>query len=53
MSTIDTSPSNNGNSSEAWSGSWTHLRVEPCKLVALSRRHLNPCPIADPDMPGV
>jgi len=28
MSTVDTSPSNNGRGSEAWSGSWTHLSVE-------------------------
>jgi len=25
MSTIDTSPSNNGRGSDAWSRSWTHL----------------------------
>jgi hypothetical protein len=25
MSTIGTSPSNNGRGSEAWSGSWTHF----------------------------
>ena len=28
MSTIDTGPSANGNGSEAWSGSWTHFRVD-------------------------
>ena len=28
MSTIDTSPSNNSHGSEAWFGSWTHLRVD-------------------------
>jgi len=40
MSTIDTSPSNNGRGLEAWSGAWTHPRVEPRVLVA---RRLNPC----------
>ena len=34
MSTIDTSPSNNGRGSEAWSGSSTHLRVELPELDA-------------------
>ena len=28
MSTIDTSPSNNGRGSEAWSWSWTHLSLD-------------------------
>jgi enoyl-CoA hydratase/carnithine racemase len=28
MSTIDTSASNNGHGSEAWSRSWTHLRID-------------------------
>jgi enoyl-CoA hydratase/carnithine racemase len=28
MSTLDTSPSNNGHGSETWSESWTHLRVD-------------------------
>jgi hypothetical protein len=28
MSTIGTSPSNNGRGSEAWSGSWTHFIVD-------------------------
>ena len=28
MSTIDTSPSNNGRGSDAWSRSWTHLGID-------------------------
>jgi enoyl-CoA hydratase/carnithine racemase len=28
MSTLDVSPSSNGRGSEAWSGSWTHFRVD-------------------------
>jgi enoyl-CoA hydratase/carnithine racemase len=28
MSTLDASPSNNGRGSEAWSGSWTHFRID-------------------------
>jgi hypothetical protein len=28
MSTIGTSPSNNGRGSEAWPGSWTHFIVD-------------------------
>jgi hypothetical protein len=34
MSTIDTGSSNNGRGLEAWSGSWTHLRVELPELEA-------------------
>jgi hypothetical protein len=34
MNAIDTSPSNNGRSSEAWSGSCTHLRVGLPELEA-------------------
>ncbi|MGZ4295980.1 MAG: enoyl-CoA hydratase/isomerase family protein, partial [Solirubrobacteraceae bacterium] len=28
MSTTDTSPTNNGRGSDAWSGSWTHFRID-------------------------
>jgi len=50
MSTIDTSPSNNSKSLEAWSGSGTHMRVERRELVAPPSQSVT---IAEEDMAGV